>query len=85
MHAEGFPDQTAQAIATHRITDRARADGHPEPGLARVVVGALHLEQGIPMAFAPLARAFKFGGGLEFLPGPQSETRRRKSLVSAWR
>jgi hypothetical protein len=79
MHAEGLSDQAAQAIAPHGIADRALANGHAEAGDACVIGCAADLEKGIPMAFAPLARAFELGGGAEFVAGPQSVSRRRKN------
>ena len=85
MHPERFADQAPQAIAVDRIPCRADADGHSESRFAGFIAGNLNREQGIRMTFAPLSRAFEFGGGMEFLAGPQSVTPGRRSLVNVFR
>jgi hypothetical protein len=85
MHAEGFPDQPAQAIALDGTARRARADRHAEPRAAGFVWRILDDEQLIGETVARATRALELGGGAQLVAGPEPLAPRRKSLVSGVR
>jgi hypothetical protein len=74
MHAEGFPDQAADAVADDGVAGVARADRHAEAGRAGIIPGTLHDKEGIGVTIASPTRALELGGGVEFMAGPQSES-----------
>jgi len=78
MRAEGLANQASQAIAPDRVAGRADADGHPEPGLARFIVHALHDEQSIAQTLSYPSHTLEVCGAVEFLAGPQPVTPGRK-------
>jgi hypothetical protein len=85
VQPEGFANQAPQAVPVDRVARRADADGHAEPRLALFTFHTLDDKQVIRETLARPARALELGGGVELVAGPQSETPRRKSLVSGVR
>jgi len=85
VQPERFSNQAPQAVPADRVARCAEADGHAEPRLALFILHTLDDEQVIRETAARPARALELGGGVELVAGPQSETPRRKSLVSGVR
>lgn len=72
MQPEGLPDGTPDPVAAHGISDRLRADRHPQAGVATFVRQVVDTEESVTQATTGLARSLEFRSSAELLD--RSET-----------